>query len=88
MTPTSTTGRKRTPLTAPLGRDNPIAGPDGDTCLSTASPPDGIGRRLHFKNMYLPDYEDPNDANGDNVYEVTITVQDTEGDYGYEGHPS
>ena len=41
-----------------------------------STPGDGIGRRLHFKKANLPDYEDPQDANGDNVYEVTIVATD------------
>ena len=61
--------------------DRPIAGPDG-RLFEYSIPADGIGRRLHFKNMYLPDFENPMDANRDNLYEVTITVEDTEGDTG------
>lgn len=58
----------------------PIAGPDG--ALFEYSTPDnnGIGRRLHFKSP--PDFENPMDADGDNVYEVTITVTDTHGAMG------
>ena len=41
-----------------------------------STPGDGIGRRLHFKKANLPDYEDPQDANRDNVYEVTIVATD------------
>ena len=37
-------------------------------------PEDGIGRRLHFGTA--PDYEDPQDANRDNVYEVTVVARD------------
>ena len=55
--------------------DNPIAGPDG-ALFEYSTPNDGIGRRLHFKRANLPDYENPLDANRDNVYEVTVTVRD------------
>ena len=51
--------------------NNPIPGPDGQWFeYSTAE--DGV--RLHFIDP--PDYEDPNDANGDNVYEVCVTAVD------------
>ena len=51
--------------------NNPIPGPDGQWFeYSTAE--DGV--RLHFIDR--PDYEDPNDANGDNVYEVCVTAVD------------
>ena len=53
----------------------PIAGPDG-ALFEYSIPADGIGRRLHFKNANLPDFENPMDANRDNVYELTITVRD------------
>ena len=59
----------------------PVAGPDGQ--LFEYSVPagfeGGIGRRLHFKKANLPDYEMPLDANGDNVYEVSVVVQDNSG---------
>ena len=59
----------------------PVAGPDG--WLFEYSVPagfeGGIGRRLHFKKANLPDYEMPLDANGDNVYEVSVVVQDNDG---------
>ena len=51
----------------------PIAGPDGHL-FEYSTPDNGIGRRLHF--MSPPNYEDPQDANRDNVYEVTIRVID------------
>ena len=57
----------------------PIAGPDG-ALFEYSIPADGIGRRLHFKEA--PDFENPLDANRDNVYEVTITVQDSAGAMG------
>ncbi len=56
--------------------DNPIPGPDG-ALFEYSTPGDGIGRRLHFKNA--PDYENPMDANRDNVYEVTVRVVDGDG---------
>ena len=56
----------------------PIAGPDG-RLFEYSIPDDGIGRRLHFKKTNLPDYENPMDANRDNVYEVTVVVQDNSG---------
>ena len=43
-----------------------------------STPADGIGRRLHFKKANLPDYEKPQDANRDNVYEVTIVATDND----------
>ena len=57
----------------------PIAGPDG-ALFEYSVPNDGIGRRLHF--ITPPNYEDPMDADGDNVYEVTIKVTDTAGAMG------
>ncbi len=57
----------------------PIAGPDG-ALFEYSIPADGIGRRLHFKEA--PDFENPLDANRDNVYEVTITVEDSQGAMG------
>ncbi len=57
----------------------PIAGPDG-ALFEYSTPEDGIGRRLHFKSA--PDFENPLDADGDNVYEVTITVNDAHGAMG------
>ena len=57
----------------------PIGGPDGHLFeYSTPHDAEGIGRRLHFKTANLPDFENPMDANRDNVYEVTIVVVDTE----------
>ena len=53
----------------------PLAGPDG-RLFEYSIPDDGIGRRLHFKKANLPDYENPMDANRDNVYEVTVVVRD------------
>ena len=38
------------------------------------TPDDGIGRRLHFRNA--PDFENPQDADRDNVYEATVVVCD------------
>ena len=55
----------------------PIAGPDG--ALFEYSTGDG-GRRLHF--ISPPDFEDPGDADGDNVYEVTLVVAGSEGETG------
>ena len=59
----------------------PIAGADG-ALFEYSTPTDGIGRRLHFKKANLPDYENPQDANRDNVYEVTVTVRDNGGAMG------
>ena len=53
-----------------------IGGPDG-AYFEYDTPDDGIGRTLHF--ITPPDYENPMDANRDNVYEVTIMVEDTGG---------
>ena len=53
----------------------PIAGPDG-RLFEYVIPDDGIGRRLLFKETNLPDYENPMDANRDNVYEVNIVLRD------------
>ena len=57
----------------------PIAGPDG-ALFEYSIPADGIGRRLHFKEA--PDFESPMDANRDNVYEVSVTVEDSAGAMG------
>ena len=54
----------------------PIGGADG-ALFEYSIPEDGIGRRLHF--ISVPDFEDPKDADGDNVYEVTIMVEDSAG---------
>ena len=62
--------------------DDPIPGPDGHL-FEYSVPGDGIGRRLHFKEA--PDYEAPLDANGDNVYEVAVTVIDGDGVTGLMG---
>ena len=56
--------------------DDPIGGPDGHL-FEYSTPGNGIGRRVHF--IAAPDYEDPMDANRDNVYEVTIGVVDSKG---------
>ena len=53
-----------------------IAGPDG-RWFEYSSPADGISRRLHFIDP--PDYEDPQDQNGDNVYEVIVRATDNRG---------
>ncbi len=62
--------------------DDPIPGPDG-RLFEYSVPGDGIGRRLHFKEA--PDYETPLDENGDNVYEVAVTVIDGDGVTGLVG---
>ena len=54
-----------------------ISGPDR-RLFEHSTPGDGIGRRLHFKKANLPDYENPQDANRDNVYEVTIVATDND----------
>ena len=51
-----------------------LEGDDGALFRFT-TPHDGIGRRIHFRSP--PDYEDPQDDNRDNVYEVTVVVCDT-----------
>ena len=56
----------------------PIAGSDGHL-FEYSIPDNGIGRRLHFKKANLPDYEMPMDDNKDNVYEVSVIVQDNDG---------
>ena len=49
----------------------PIGGDDGGLFeYSVPADAQGIGRRIHFKDA--PDFENPMDANSDNVYEVTI----------------
>ena len=57
----------------------PISGADGGL-FEYSTPDDGIGRRLHF--ISAPDFEDPKDVDGDNIYEVTITVEDSDGAMG------
>ena len=57
-----------------------ISGSDGSHFeYSTPVGEQDIGRRLHFKKANLPDYENPMDDNRDNVYEVTVIVQDNGG---------
>ena len=57
-----------------------IGGDDGHLFeYSTPVGEQDIGRRLHFKKANLPDYENPMDDNRDNVYEVTVIVQDNAG---------
>ena len=53
----------------------PISGPDGRLFEYSTPTDDSISRRLHFKSP--PDFENPQDANRDNVYEVTVRVVDT-----------
>ena len=55
----------------------PIAGPDGALFEYST---DSTGRRLHFIDP--PDFEDPQDADRDNVYEVTLRVTDRAGAIG------
>lgn len=57
----------------------PIAGPDG-ALFEYSVHTDGISRRLHF--ITPPNYEDPMDADGDNVYEVIVRAVDTGGAMG------
>ena len=57
----------------------PIAGDDGHL-FEYSVHTDGISRRLHF--IDAPNYEDPMDVDGDNVYEVTIKATDTAGAMG------
>ena len=51
-----------------------LRGPDR-SLFEFSTPDDGIGRRIHFRDA--PDYENPGDAGGDNVYNVTVAVIDT-----------
>ena len=56
----------------------PIGGPDGHLFeYSVPSDARGIARRLHFRSA--PDFENPMDADRDNVYEVTIGIVDEMG---------
>ena len=56
----------------------PIGGPDGALFeYSVPAQAQGISRRIHFKAA--PDFENPQDANRDNVYEVSLNVVDTAG---------
>ena len=52
----------------------PIAGPDGAHFEYSTH---GSGRRLHFIDP--PNFEDPKDADRDNVYDVTLRVADRAG---------
>ena len=62
----------------------PIGGPDGALFeYSTPTDARGIARRIHFKSP--PDFENPMDEDKDNVYEVTIMVND---DMGASGQKS
>ena len=61
--------------------DDPITGPDGGL-FEYSTPLDGISRRLHFIDP--PDYENPRDRNGDNVYEVLVTAIDNSNVSGYK----
>ena len=45
--------------------------------FALGTPDHGIGRRLLFKTDFEPDFENPSDANQDNVYEVTVVVHDS-----------
>ena len=56
-----------------------LIGPDSGL-FQFSTPGDGIGRRVHF--IDAPDYEDPMDQGGDNVYNVTVVVMDTAGQAG------
>ena len=57
-----------------------IGGVDGSHFeYSTPVGEEDIGRRLHFKKTDRPNYEMPMDDNRDNVYEVTVIVQDNAG---------
>ena len=61
--------------------DNFVPGPDG-RWFEYSTPQDGISRRLHFIDP--PDYENPQDRNGDNVYEVWVTAIDNGNVSGYK----
>ena len=56
-----------------------LMGPDSSV-FQFSTPNDGIGRRVHFRDA--PDYENPGDVGGDNVYNVTVVVMDTAGQPG------
>ena len=53
-----------------------LNGTDG-SLFQFSTPADGIGRRIHFRDA--PDYENPQDANRDNVYELVVVVIDNSG---------
>ena len=53
-----------------------LNGDDG-ALFQLSTPADGIGRRIHFRDA--PDFEMPQDMDGDNVYEVTVVVIDNAG---------
>ena len=54
-----------------------LSGADADKfAISTTG---GATRTLSFKTTEIPDYESPEDAGRDNVYEVTVKVTDTKG---------
>ena len=63
-------------LWRPTPGPEPIAGPDG-ALFEYSSASTGYGRTLHFRSP--PDYEEPRDADGDNVYELTLSVVDSGG---------
>ena len=54
----------------------PILGPDGGL-FEYSGAVSTYGRRLHFRSP--PDYEDPQDVNRDNVYELILRVVDGSG---------
>ena len=54
----------------------PIAGPDG-ALFEYSIAGSAYGRRLHFRSP--PDYENPKDADGDNVYQLTVRAVDRSG---------
>ena len=62
----------------PDGDENPFWILDGDDMghFGLATPEDGVGRRLRFVQDFYPNFEDPQDDNRDNVYEVTVVVSD------------
>ncbi len=53
-----------------------LNGDDGNL-FQLSTPEDGIGRRIHFRSA--PDFEAPQDMDGDNVYEVDVVVIDNLG---------
>ena len=59
-----------------------LDGPDKGLFKRSVTSGEDISRRIHF--VVPPDYENPQDADGDNVYEVTVVVTD-EGDDGTPG---
>ena len=60
-----------------------VGGPDGDKFILSADGVEGPNepRDLMFKSTYTPDFEAPTDANGDNVYKLTVIAWDRTSGY-------